>query len=426
MAEFAGGVPAAPAESPSTGREQLAWAILLTAFAIFCALAVGIPLAARWYVHNATRPQLATLTSTLGTTLVVDPSAPNPFAVAEGARKPDVREQNRIETDANSSAVVRLFDESTITVFPNSEVTVERMRTPRFRRSPLPNEIVIRVGRGNVRVNIAPSFARPLRMVVYTPHATVELVEEGSYSVEVSNDLTQISVRAGRAQVTGAVGATVSLPAGRRSQVKLGQEASPPLPAAQNLIVNGDFRTAISAVPITQGPLAEGWVVYNDQGGDGGNVDGTAEIVVDEGRRAVRFYRTGSRNNHGETGIRQTLNKYVGDYQRIKLRLDVKLKYQSLSGGGQLNSEFPLMVRINYKDVYGNDNHWVVGFYYQNEAGFFINETGNRIPRDTWFPVEIPDLQAQLQNPLIITSVQIYASGWDYESLVSEVGLIAE
>ncbi|MDQ7029678.1 MAG: FecR family protein [Ardenticatenia bacterium] len=180
MAHLADGLPAASTESPSTGREQLAWVILLTAFAIFCALAVGIPLSIRWYIHKATRPQLATLTSTLGTTLVVDPALPNPFAVAEGARKPDVREQNRIETDANSSAVVRLFDESTVTIFPNSEVTVVRMRTPRFKRSPLPNEIALHVGRGNVRVNIAPPGTRPLRLVVTTPHATVELVEEGS------------------------------------------------------------------------------------------------------------------------------------------------------------------------------------------------------------------------------------------------------
>ncbi len=410
----------------SASRERLAWAILLTAFAIFCLLAVGIPLTIRWYIHNATRPQLATLTGTLGTTLVIAPSVPSPFAVAEGVRRPDVREGNRIETDAASSAVVRLFDESSITVFPNSELTIERMRSPRFRRSPLPNEIVLRVARGTVRVNVAPPGTRPLRLIVHTPHATVRLLEEGSYSLEVANNMTQVSVRAGKAEVTGAVGPTILLPAGRRSQIPLGEEASAPLPVAQNLIVNGDFRTAISAAPITQGPLAEGWVVYNDQGGDGGTVDGTAEIVVDEGRRAVRFYRTGSQNNHGETGIRQALNKYIGDYETLKLRLDVKLKYQSLSGGGQLNSEFPLMVRINYKDVYGNDNHWVRGFYYQNDAGFFVNETGQRIPRDTWFPVEIPDLKAQLRDPLIIMSVQIYASGWDYESLVSEVGLIAE
>lgn len=413
-------------ETSSASRERLAWAILLTAFAIFCALAVGIPLSIRWYIHNATRPQLATLTGTLGTTLVIDPAAPNPFAVAEGARRPDVREGYRVETDTGSSAVMRLFDESSITIFPNSELLVERMRSPRFRRSPLPNEVVIRVARGSVRVNVAPPGTRPLRLVVYTPHATVELLEEGSYSFEVTNNMTQVSVRAGQAHVTGSVGPTILLPAGRRSQILLGQEASAPLPVAQNLVVNGDFRTAISAAPITQGPLAEGWVVYNDQGGDGGTVDGTAEIVVDEGRRAVRFYRTGSQNNHGETGIRQSLNKYISDYETLKLRLDVKLKYQSLSGGGQLNSEFPLMVRINYKDVYGNDNHWVRGFYYQNDAGFFINETGQRIPRDTWFPVEVPDLKAQLRDPMMITSIQIYASGWDYESLVSEIGLIAE
>lgn len=413
-------------EVSSAGRERLAWAILLVAFAVFCFLAAGIPLSARWYVYNAMRPQLASVISNSGTTLVAATGAPDPVGLPEGARKTDLREGARIEENsATSSSVLSLFDQSTVIIFPNSELTIKEMRSPRFQSSPRPNEITLNVPRGQIRVNVAPPGSRPVELRVETPHAATQF-EEGSYSVDVVNDSTQVSVRAGTAIVTSERGKPVRLEAGQRSVIALDAPPSGPLPAAQNLIVNGDFRNAIVASPITQGPLAEGWVAYNDQGGDEGTVDGTAEVVMADGRRTVHFVRTNSNNNHGETGIRQTLNKLVADYVSLKLRFDVKLIHQSLSGGGQLSSEFPLMVRLNYKDVYGNDNHIVWGFYYRNPAGYHINETGQRIPRDTWFPIEITELQSKLQDPMLITSIQIYASGWDYGSYVSEVGLIAE
>lgn len=416
-------------EAPATSgvaRERSAWAILVVAFVVFCLLAVGVPLSVRWYLQNAMRPQVAGLTSNAGTTLVVEHDGEVPVALPEGARKTDVREGMRIEeNDTTSSSVLSLFDDSTVIVFPNSELTIEQMRAPRFRRSARPNQIRLNVPRGQIRVNVASPDSRPVAMVVETPHGETSFAE-GSYSVDVSNSRTQVTVRSGAATVVGSTGEAVTLETGERSRVALNEAPTGPLPAAQNLIVNGDFRRAIAASPLTQGPLAEGWVVYNNQGGDGGAVDGTVELVSVDGRRAVRFLRTNSRNNHGETGIRQTLNKLVAPYDSLKLRFDVKLINQSLSGGGQLNSEFPLMVRVNYKDIYGNDNHLVRGFYYKNPDDFHVDEIGRQIPPDTWFQFEIPDLTSELQDPLIITSIQVYASGWDYESLVSEVGLTAE
>lgn len=414
-------------ETTGISRERTAWAVLLIGFIIFCLLAVGIPLSIRWYVQNATRPQLASLTSNAGTTLVIERDARQPAAIPEGTRRPDIREGTRIEeNNTSSSSVLSFFDDSTVIVFPNTEVSIEQMRTPRFSRSTLPNQITLNMSRGQIRLNMAPVGSRPTDLIIETPHGQTILEKEGSYSIDVSNKRTQVIVRAGTAQLAGDQGDPLILEEGERGLASLNEAPTGPLDAPQDIVVNGDFRNAITASPITQGPLAEGWVAYNDQGGDGGEVDGSAEVVVADGRRSVRFYRTESNNNHGETGIRQTLNKLVAPFDSLKLRLDAKLIYQSLSGGGQLSSEFPLMVRVNYKDIYGNDNHLVRGVYYRNPAGYHINETGQQIPRDTWVQIEIPDLKEEMQDPMIITSVQIYASGWDYESFVSEVGLIAE
>lgn len=416
--------PSLDKPQPAMNREQLAWIILLTAFAIFCALAVGIPLSVRWYVHTATRPQLAVVKGSAGKPVVQEVNMNTTVAVPEGERRDGVQEGARILTDRDDIAEINFFDGSTLLVFPYSEVTIERMRKPRFERSPNPNEVVLQVSRGQIRLNLAPPLLRKTDVQVKTPHALATL-EAGSYSIEVSTDETTVIARSGVAYVQGSAGEAVRIEAGERTSVGLSGIASPPLPAERNLIVNGDFANPTTATPITQGVLAEGWVVYNDQGGDGGTVDGTAAVMLLDGRRVVQFKRTNSGNNHGETGIRQTLNRYLGLYESLHLAFDVKLIHQSLSGGGQLSSEFPLMVRIDYKDVYGNDNHWVRGFYYQNDAGFYVNEFGQRIPRDTWVPIVFENLQDELQNAASITTISIYASGWDYESYVSQVELLA-
>ena len=92
-----------------------------------------------------------------------------------------------------------------------------------------------------------------------------------------------------------------------------------------------------------------------------------------------------------------------------------------------MSSEFPIILRIDYKDQYGIDRFWTHGFYYQNESNFPV-QNGTDIPRYRWYPYETDNLMEELGNlrPTWITSIRIYASGWNYQSMVSEVGLIVE
>lgn len=406
-------------------RERVAWAILLIAFFVFVVLAVSTPLAVRWYIRNATRAQPATVQGSSATTLISMAGAPGPLALQAGARQENVGEGSTISTDNTSQAIITLFDHSQITVFPNSEVTLQRMRRPRFNRSSRANEIVAEVTRGRVRATIPPQGERLLRFDVRTPQAHASL-REGSIAIEVSNDVSHVSVRAGMATVAGQTGQAVVLIEGQRSDVRLGQAASAPLPAARNLIQNGDFENPLAMLPIKQGPVAEGWEAYNGQGGDGGEVDGSVEVGTWGNRRAVRFYRSGSNNNHGETGIRQDLgSKHVADYRSLRLRADINIVNQSLSGGGYQSSEFPIIVRVNYRDTYGSENHWTHGFYYQNPANYHI-ENGELVARDTWYTYDPPNLKDLIPDLVFISSIQIYASGWDFEAFVSNVELIAE
>ncbi|MGD2207755.1 MAG: hypothetical protein PVH17_13350, partial [Anaerolineae bacterium] len=114
--------------------------------------------------------------------------------------------------------------------------------------------------------------------------------------------------------------------------------------------------------------------------------------------------------------------------------LDIKLNFQNLSGGGLLSSEFPVIIRLDYKDRWGNDQFWTHGFYYQNQAGYPIasdpwgRPSGEKIPQGVWYPYESSNLLELLgdNRPAHMTGLTVYASGWNYDSLVSEIQLIVE
>jgi hypothetical protein len=229
----------------------------------------------------------------------------------------------------------------------------------------------------------------------------------------VSNEASEIAVRRGEATVE-AEGQTTILPPGKRVVVALGEGPSDLLPAAHNLIINGDFSRGLS-----------GWRTYPTQGQEGVE-GGEAELTALEGREVLRLYRRGEEGVHTEAGIIQEVDQDVSDYLSLQLRLDVRVNSHSLGGGGYLSSEYPVIVRIDYEDEYGSAAHWYHGFYCQNAQN---NPTlnGEGIRCGVWYPYEESNLLEILEpSPFYIRSVQIYASGWNYESLVAEIGVLVE
>ena len=414
---------------PLIGREKMAWGILLTAFAVFLLFFFGIPISIFLYIDNASIPQLAQGQGTRGVTLLSDPNlrADAVVQIAEGEKRTDLIEGSTLRTDANSQILLEFFDQSTLLLFPNSHVTLYEMRRPRFGRSSHPERLVVVVSHGRVRAQVAandPAVSFEVQTLqAPAPHGGI-ILETGSYAIETSNEVTHVSVRSGVALVHGQTGKQVKLEANERAEIALGTAASGPLPAKRNLLVNSDFRKLEVSEGISEGILAEGWSVTSSQGGDGGEVNGTVEVVPTSSTRALNFVRLNSNGNHGQTSVEQEVKKLVGDYLSLILRLDVRVVDQSLSGGGVQSSEFPLIVRINYTNHYGNDQHWTWGFYCKNPDNYNALQS-SKIPCDTRVTFE-SNLQKELEDPLTINSIQLYASGWDWNVYVSDVELTAE
>lgn len=415
--------------------ERMAWLVLFAAFFVCIGVSVLVPFLGTQFVRYTTEPQsgllqAAPLTQEGMTPVRVFP--PNSNLSNAVIDPSNIIENSRIETDQNdnSRAFLTFFDGSTAFLFKNSQITLANMRRPRFSWSDQPNVVTVEQTRGSVRYGVAPTWkhpgnpdGRPLQFLVQTPNLDAWLNPGGSYSIIVSDSGSEIAVRDGSAIVRSRDQSREMLVGvGQRVTADAQTPLADPVSASQDLLGNGAFAQAITCDPNEAGP----WKCYSDQGGDGGSINGSIGVVDAGDRRAVRIYRSGSQRNSAITGIRQVVDRDVSDFRTLKLSADVRVDTQDLSGGGYLSSEYPLILRIRYRDVNGDEAEFVHGFYIQNDNRNPTNN-GELIPRGKFIPYDSTNLLAVLPvKPFQILTVEIYASGWDYESYVARVQLIAE
>ncbi len=397
-----------------------AWSVLLTAFAIFCALAVLVPVGVARYLRFSTRANLAELATVSGITQLRATGQASWLALS---RPRQISQGDSIQTDNAARSMLTIYQGdsqfvlATVHVFADTLFTLDQASTPRFAGSSQPNRVALSLVQGRLRLNPGPALGRDLELSVSLPRGEVT-VEDGSVALEVTADATEVAVRGGRCLLRSADGhEELVLETGERAVLANDGTILGPLASGRGLVVNGDFGAG----------LALAWETYNDQGGDGGSVNGQVMLVDVDGQRVVHLERLGNQQDHCETGVRQQLNRDVSDYVSLRIRADLRLTFQSLSGGGIQGSEFPLIIRLNYRDARGNLQWWYHGFYYENPAGF-PTPSGEMIERDLWFAYESPDLiaiQGDLK-PVYLESIQVYASGHDYQSQVSDIQVVVE
>jgi hypothetical protein len=397
--------------------ERLAWTVLLLAFITFCVLAVAIPIGVRWYFLYAMNAEMTAVTSVRGTVLAEMRKANLPIPITDGSTI-EVEEATRVTTDSTSQAILTFFNDSTLTLYGETLVLLEQARTPRFRMGRRPDTIAVELERGRVRV--ASNSQSDLSFEIHSPEASIDL-GEGSYSIEVNDDGTQVTARQGQAQLIAA-GKGVRLSSGERAMVHPGEAPSPPLPAERNLLMNYDFSAPLDGV----------WEVYEVEPSSG--VVTTSVEIIDVGnRQALEFSSQGQDNLHSEVGVIQEVNKSVQDFESLRIQMDVSLEQQSLPGGGTLGSEFPIMIHLAYKDGNGNDRDWYHGFYFTPPPENWLmsdtpDNSSERIARILWYPYESVNLLDSLgtTKPVYIKYIRIYASGWIYQARIADVALLAQ
>lgn len=401
--------------------ERLAWTVLLASFAVFVVLAITVPLSIRYGVEVATVKQTAVLNPTQGTVLLYTPGAVEPIAITD--LRDEVTEGSIVEAgDSPTQATVRLITEGdsdealgSVQIFSGTRLRIDRLRSPTFDLSSEPYQAQLTLDKGQTRVFTNSGQQRPLAVRIVTPHGEIDL-DAGSYQITVGAEQTDITVSSGEAILHKAEQPPLVVASGLRAWLTTDALAEQAVAASQNLLRNGNFTESMK-------DSWESYVIAQSV------TPGKVSIMERDGRRVAYFVRQGEDNVPTEVGIRQHIGKDVNVYDKLMLQLDVKLLFQSLSGAGYLSSEYPLRVEVTYTDIYGKQLTWGHGFYYrdpENEAWTIVN--GEKIPPFNWYTYRSPNLMEVLAEtrPAHIDAVRIYASGWNYQSMVSEVFLVAE
>jgi len=356
----------------------------------------------RTYYDTATIPQEASISIISGTALVKGVRERQWSSISDD----DVIELgDSILTNESSQVFLRLFDGSTLQVLSASEVRFRRMALSK--KEPREESIELEIVKGKAHVGVAVPYGREKQFLLNMGTSSAYL-EEGSYTVVGEDQGWQLRVGpAGSAKVV-ATGSEAFLLPDQRVEVSKAGVVGEMQAAWEEIVFNGDLSRGLA-----------GW----QQGGDitqEGSSTGIVKLLLDSGKPAIHFARSGSSGSHGETYIYQEINRDVSDLADLRLAMDLKIIDHQLSGGGYIGSEYPVAIRLNYRTADG-DRTAVYGFYTHNDAGN-RTDNGQQVIGGYWIEYTHPgNLMALNPRPQKITSIQIGGSGWDYESMIREI-----
>jgi hypothetical protein len=408
--------------------ERRAWAIMIVSFVAYCVLAVAMIYSVRWLMFESETSQEATVSLVSGSVVYTPPGESQGRTISQEASS--LAEGTRVEIGSGSQATVSFqapdvpgaeSELGEMQVYGGSSITLDVFRSPRFAWGQRPHRMVITMQRGRARVRLPVDVQRQIIILLQTPHGEVLLERTGSYTIEVTNQATEVVVREGAATVTGA-GQRVILAPNERTLVRSGDSPEGVLTGERNLLLNGDFASPLSP---------SDWSASQDRN-DPLDVLGNVELTVDSGRNTVRFTRLG--RDWGRLSMVQRINRDVRDYVSLSLHLAVKIVRQNLLVCGGLGSECPMMVKIEYTDAAGGRNEWLQGFYFLGDSSRTlptlcvqcpIRNNHVQVQQNEWYAYDSDNLITLANKPAIIHSISIQAEGHTFESFVAEVELLA-
>jgi len=108
----------------------------------------------------------------------------------------------------------------------------------------------------------------------------------------------------------------------------------------------------------------------------------------------------------------------------VVLSAEVRIDRQTLSGGGWLGTEYPILLRVQYRDLTGGRPTWYRGFFVENPANYPIRD-GQAIPHGEWVSFGF-NLLELVPAPRFLERIELVASGWSYDAAIRNVQLLAE
>lgn len=414
-------------------RQRMAWVVLLFSFLICAILTTSIALGVPALIERARDPLALTAQSSQGT-LVRDSGIP--LSASDAPATIDAPIRLRTNNLADIGFVTLSDPESEqllgrLTVYGNTDVTIDNATTPRFESSESDSLVQLYLERGRILMTLNESI-RPTIVYAQSEHGLIAIDQPGNYSIEVNQTTTQLSVRDGSALLQAGEN-ELRLQREERGIIETGGIPQGPLGTERDLVRNGDFGAGLNSWITTT------WLV---EPGREGEPPGQTEVVNVDGETSLQFRREGVGNAKNE--VRQLIAQDVIDFQELKLSISLRINQQSLEVCGGVGSECPLTVRVDYEDEFGRTVAWQQGFYaigtpvadgnppfcsgcgdpLRLNAHAKVNAVGELVvyESENW----MERLAQEGFRPIRIDTISLIAEGHSFDVEVVDVALIAK
>lgn len=448
--------------------QAVAWTVLLAAFGVFLALAFGGPVALLRYLRGATQVPAVRVEAVQGALQVS-------HGVEAGVLLPGDGERELAEgwavlsADAASEAFISIADGeggddqpgTVISLQPQTQLRLDRLRRPRFAlgRGIPELDLTVRAtqafaggltissawGPRRVSLQVQDPAGAALGDLALAPDARARLdfMGEGAF---------RVLGQRGAVTVTNAIGQVVLGPE-ERTLVGRGAAPAAPRTGPQNVVRNDGFDNDLRpdtwefGQRLPDRPVDSGRAVRTTAMGD-------TSVVP---RSVIRFERRGSAGSSADLFFQQRLHLDpleggMADGEAATGDLDVRraafigisavlrVLEQSLPGGGELDSEYPLILRLRSVDrsTPNQDGcEWMVGFYaVPAPAGAQAPEKGVLVQPGEWHAFQSGNLldgsnprgfaNRGCPVPTHLIRIEVGTSGHDYLSEIDQLAVWVE
>lgn len=459
---------------PGSARniQALAWTVLFSAFSLFLLLVLGGPWLSLRYLRQATTVSEVQVEAVRGALLLSRGAEQVVLLPDEGPRTlPEG--WTVFSADAASEAFVTFADGaaspeqpgSVLRLQPQTRLRLDRVRRPRFAQGRELPQVEVSVWPADAYVGGLTASStwgpRSFRMEIPSPQqtgsvGTVTLAPESRVLLDflAPGSFRSLSQQ-GVVTVTNSAG-QVRLAMGQRSLIRQGQAPEAATSGPDNVVQNDGFDNDL-------GP--QSWAFGQrlpDQPVDPGQAyRSRSEPQPDEadGRSVLRFERRGSGGSSADLFFQQWLgleatappagperDRAAGsglDVRRarfIGVSAVLRVLEQSLPGGGQAETEYPLILRLRSIDrnaANPDGCEWMVGFYaVPPPEGQPAPARGVAVPAGVWQSYQSGNLldgtnPQSLANrgcpvPTHLIRIEVGTSGHDFLSEVDQLAVWVE
>ena len=437
-----------PPYTGSLAPDRVAWIVMLVAFALFCTVTLSTVFGVYHYLFRSAVAMSAALQVATGTIGIVPGADPTVVAVREN--RDLTNSVTGISTDTLSQATILIRDTAdeaalarllaAVTLQGDTQVTFNGASRPRFEWSQNEQYVLFSALRGELDVLVTGVGARPFLMEIYSEELSshqgvyVQIRGNGRYRLSVTEDEVRVLNFAGDAAAffRDQSGQRVVVRTGQELIARVGARSMSTREMSSNVLKNGSF----SLLDSSRATVAfADWrcSVRQEQA-----PPGDYSLVRFDGRVGLRLSRFNNALSNGEVRCTQTFEGDglpVSDFDSLRVLATFRTNYQNLSVCGRAASECPLMLQISYYDANSTSvRNWYRGFYSADTVSPDARkrcdsciEDHVAINQSAWYTFDsdnLLNLIADDRRPQRIKSVSFYASGHQFDTIVSDMILL--